>query len=311
MRRACARLLAFGTLGVLSVAWMSQNAAAQMPATTAPAASARSNASAASATPSQPVRLAEKLSPHDPPLIEYLNGLGAMPGEHPLMPALRWARAGLRRMEQIRDYSCTLVKRERIDGELGDYQYIFCKVRHKPFSVYMYFLGPPKMRGQECIYVEGANNGKLWGHTTGLKARAIGTVSLNPRGMIAMRGNKYPITEVGFLHLTRELIAIGENDTQYGECEVQVFHGAKINGRSCICLQAKHPVPRRNFRFHLARIYVDDVYNIPIRYEAYDWPREPGGPPLLTEEYTYLNVKLNQGFTDLDFDPKNPAYSFP
>jgi hypothetical protein len=28
------------------------------------------------------------------------------------------------------------------------------------------------------------------------------------------------------------------------------------------------------------------------------------------EEYTYMNVKVNNGFTDADFDSKNPAYKF-
>ena len=61
-------------------------------------------------------------------------------------------------------------------------------------------------------------------------------------------------------------------------------------------------MPRRNFVFHMARIFVDKELNLPIRYESYDWPKEPGGPPELMEEYTYLNLKLNNGFTDADFD---------
>jgi len=31
---------------------------------------------------------------------------------------------------------------------------------------------------------------------------------------------------------------------------------------------------------------------------------------LLMEEYTYMNVKINNGFTDTDFDPRNTAYKF-
>ncbi len=71
-----------------------------------------------------------------------------------------------------------------------------------------------------------------------------------------------------------------------------------------------HPVPRRNFLFHLARIFVDDELGVPVRYEAYDWPREPGGAPELIEEYTYLDLKLNNGFTEADFDVRNPNYAF-
>jgi Protein of unknown function (DUF1571) len=236
--------------------------------------------------------------------------LTAVPGEHPLMPALRWAHGGLDEMRAIQDYSCTFYKRERIDGELGEYQSMFVKVRHNPFSVYMFFLGPGKLRGQECIYIRGQNDGNLLAHPTGIRKTVVGTVSLDPTGMIAMSGNRYPITDVGVLNLVERLVEIGEKDTQYGECEVQFFQGAKINNRDCTCIQVIHPVPRRNFLFHLARIFVDTELNLPVRYEAYDWPEKQGGPPVLNEEYTYLNLKMNNGFTDADFDTSNPAYQF-
>ena len=69
-------------------------------------------------------------------------------------------------------------------------------------------------------------------------------------------------------------------------------------------------MPRREFRYHIARIFVDDELNLPVHYEAYDWPEKPGGEPILTERYTYLNLKLNNGFTDMDFDVRNPNYGF-
>ena len=50
--------------------------------------------------------------------------------------------------------------------------------------------------------------------------------------------------------------------------------------------------------------------NIPVRYIAYDWPARPGDPPDVFEEYNYLDLKLNVGLTDADFDPHNPAYNF-
>ena len=237
--------------------------------------------------------------------------LSAAPGEHPLEPTLRWAKGVLDEMHKIQDYSCTFVKRERINGELKDPEYAYLKVRHQPFSVYMYFLDPPKLKGREVIYVSGRNKGKLWAHPNGIKRKVIGTISLDPTGRIAMEGNRYPLTDIGFLNLTRRLIEVGNHDTKFGECESRTFPGAKINGRTCTCIQAVHPFPRSTFRYHIARIYVDDELNIPIRYESYWWPQKKGGKPQLLEEYTYLNIKLNNGFTDVDFDPKNPDYSFP
>ena len=159
------------------------------------------------------------------------GGAGQATQEHPLMPALRWARQGLIDINKIHDYSCTLVKRERIDGTLGEHEYIFVKVRHQPFSVYTYFLGPPRVKGQEAIYVEGQNSGNLLAHGNGIKHRLIGTVSLKPTSPLAMSGNRYPITEMGMRRLLERLLEIGTNDVKYGECNVKWIQNAKINQR--------------------------------------------------------------------------------
>jgi hypothetical protein len=232
----------------------------------------------------------------------------AGPNEHPLMPALRWAREGLPAIEKIQDYTATVIKRERIGSKLGEDQYMAIKVRQKPFSVYSVFVSPASERGKEVLYVEGANNGKMWAHGTGLQLKMFGTVSLDPEGNVAMTNQRYPITQIGILNLTRRLADVAAEEVKYGECEVKYFKGAKINDRVCTCIQVVHPVPRKNFLFNVARIFVDDGLNIPIRYEAYDWPKTEGGAPELIEMYTYLNLKLNVGLTDADFDRYNPAY---
>lgn len=230
---------------------------------------------------------------------------------HPLVPAIEIARKGLASIQaNIRDYSSTVVKRERIDGKLGEHEYMFAKIRQQPFSVYLLFLGPDAVKGQEVIYVDGRNDGNMLAHAgSGVRA-LVGTVALKPQSMLAMAGNRYPITELGVENLTKRLVEVADHDKQFGECDVNFYPNAKVNGRVCTCIQVSHPVPRRNFRFHLARVFIDDELTIPIRYEAYDWPQEQGGQPVLMEEYTYMNVKINNGFTDADFDPKNTAYKF-
>lgn len=231
------------------------------------------------------------------------------PNEHPLMPAIRWAHSGQREMEKVADYSAVIYKRERVNGKLGDYNRMFIKIRHKPFSVYLYFLAPDRLKGQEVIYVEGANDGKMIAHGVGIQ-KLLGAVPLDPTGRLAMNGNRYPITEIGLMNLTRRLIEIAEHDAQYGECEVKFIPKATIRDRTATCIQVLHPVPRRNFRFHVARIYVDDEMNIPVRYESWDWPKRPGEKAQLIEEYTYTDIRLNNGFTDEDFDAHNPNYGF-
>jgi hypothetical protein len=236
--------------------------------------------------------------------------LGALTG-HPLEPALDRAYKALKDLNSnVKDYTATLVKRERVDGDLTEYEYMFTKIRHQPFSVYMYFLKPADKVGREVIYVAGKNEGNLVAHEEQGIKKLIGPVSLKPNAPLAMQGNRYPITEVGIMNLTRRLIEVGESDRKYGECDVKHTPNAKVNGRVCTLVQVTHPVPRKNFRYHKALIYIDDELNIPIRFEAYDWPSQEGGQPILLEEYTYVNIKLNAGLTDADFDTRNPKYKF-
>jgi hypothetical protein len=233
-------------------------------------------------------------------------------GQHPLIPALEMAYKTKVYMDaNLKDYSATVVKQERIDGVLGENEYAFVKVRNQPFSVYMYFLAPDKLKGQECMYISGQNQDKMFAHAKpGTLRGAVGTVQISPTSAMAMQGQRYPITELGIYNLTKRLIEVGEHDKQYGECDVKFFDGTKVNGRECTVIQVTHPVPRKSFLFHKALIYLDKEMGIPIRYESYDWPAQAGGPPELLEAYTYMNVKINQGFTDADFDARNPAYKF-
>jgi len=226
--------------------------------------------------------------------------------EHPLLPVLRWAKQNLTRIESLTDYSATLLMRERVDGLVGDYERLSIKIRHKPFSVYASILNSERMRASEVLYVEGQNDNRMWIH----RGPLLSSLSLRPDGSAAMKGRHYPLTDIGLANLVRRLIEIGVQDAGYGECKVQYFPGAKVNGRSSTMLEVMHPQPRRNFRFHLARVFVDDQLVIPLRYESYDWPKTSGGPPELIDEYTFLDLELNRGFSELDFSVANPEYHF-
>src|SRR4029078_7437979 len=68
---------------------------------------------------------------------------------------------------------------------------------------------------------------------------------------------------------------------------------------------------RPEFSFHMARIFIDNELNVPVRYEAYTWPDNPKDQPPLIEEYTSLDFKFTVQFTDVDFDFNTPDYAFP
>ncbi len=244
---------------------------------------------------------------------------GETAAEHPLAPLVKYASERYRYIdEHVQDYTCTLVKRERIGGALSDYEILFMKLRHAkveqgkavtPFSVYVRFLSPAQLRDREALYVEGRNDGKIIARRGGLRMPYV-TAAVDPSGELAMEGNHYPLTEIGFKTMLQRLIEVARDDMHHGECEVKYFPGAKVNGRAATMIQVTHPVRRPYFLYHVARIFVDDELQLPIRYAAYDWPEESGGDPRLIEEYTYLDLKLNVGLADWDFDHRNESYLF-
>jgi len=234
--------------------------------------------------------------------------------DHPLIPVIRWAERERPKIAAVKDYTALLQKQENINGVLHGAQVLEVKVRHEPFSVYTKFRFPQNLSGQQAVYVKGQNDDKLFGHGVGV-LRVFGTQKLEPDSTLAMNGHKYPITEMGILNLVDKLLEVAYKDIEHGECQVIYTEGATIGKddtlRECTEIRVIHPVQRPHFMFHVARIFVDKELNMPIRYESFDWPRRPGETPQLIESYQYLNLKLNVGLTDADFDHKNPAYAFP
>jgi len=259
------------------------------------------------------------------PIVRVTKNIDARPADaikpntrHPLDPALRLAQRGLDHLDKdVVDYTATLVRRERIDGLLKEAEFSKIKVRNPrvdeqgnetPFSIYMGFTKPAVVNGRECIYVEGQNDNKLIAHEAGAIIGRI-TVHLDPDGSMAMKGNRYPIYMAGLRNLIVKLLEKGNRDRQRDECEVKFFKGAKIDGRTCTVMQVVHPEKRDYFDFHKVQIFIDDELQLPIRYASWSWPGADG-KPVLEEEYTYVNLKLNVGLTDMDFSPTNPEYNF-
>jgi hypothetical protein len=242
-----------------------------------------------------------------PPAVQVPFNLAQQPGEHPLMPALRVATKALSHIDSnIQGYTATMVKQERIGGVLGEQEAAFIKVRHQPFGVYMFFLKPNQ--GQECLYIDApdGSKGMLQARGAGFKRR-LGVFELDPEGSLAMKGQKYPIMKLGVRKLTTELIDVATADSKFGECEVHTSQ-CTMQDRPVTMIEVVHPVPRASFRFHKAQVFIDNELQIPVRYAAYLWPAAPGGEPVLEEAYTYLNVKVDNNLTDLDFDRNNPNY---
>jgi hypothetical protein len=217
----------------------------------------------------------------------------------------------------LHDYRATLVKRERINGKLGQEASMQVKIRNRNeqresnpgLSVYLKFLTPESSAGREVIWQESRNKGKLVAHEGGFKNFI--RVSLDPNGRLAMLGNKYPITGIGLINLVEKLIEKGERDKHNQSAKVTISDGHTVGDRPCQLIEVRHPSQEGEIDFHIAQIFIDTERRIPLRYAAYLWPETDDDAPPLEEEYTYLDVETNVGLTDEDFDPDNPNYEYP
>jgi len=238
--------------------------------------------------------------------------------KHPLDDAIAYAGKRTAMMRAgLRGYTAEVEKRERINGkvihEKMEVKVLNRKIRDgkvtTPLSVYLKFLAPKVKKGREVIYVENRNDGKLVAHEAGMLN--VMRANLEPTGRLAMLGNRYPITEIGLENLADKLVERGKADRKWAGIEVEMTTVNGPDDRPCKLIEIRHPRKWPEFDFYLARIYIDEALNVPVRYSAYTWPEKPGGEPVLEEEYIYTSLKLNPGLTDTDFDPDNKAYKFP
>ncbi len=228
------------------------------------------------------------------------------PEKHPLLLALKMASESLAKVENVRDYTATFVKNERIRGELKSAK-MELKLREKPKGVYLKFIEPHA--GREVIYQPDKNGGKLQVHDTGLAA-LVGTLSLDPEGKLAMEENRHPVSQIGLKSMLEMLIDQWLKETRVKDVTVNFYPNARIGNLSCRVIEVSHSRPHSAVVHHMTRLYLNAETGLPVRIQNYDFPATSTAKALLVEDYYYMDVKTNVGLKDIDFDTSNPAYDF-
>jgi hypothetical protein len=249
------------------------------------------------------------------------NDTGALaeePTKHPLAWTLAYASSSSEYIrENVRDYECRLIKRERMDGKLQLHHFVDVKVRCeqridgevvKPMAVFMRFLAPAKVKDRRILFVEGENDGKMSVRKGGISFKNV-TLNIDPASDAAKRESNYPITNIGFDKIMERLIEVAtadiKSDPTAANTVVSHFRNAKINNRVCTHLRVVHPEQGEGVLFHEAELYIDSELRVPIRLVVYGFPESDGAEKPVLEEYSYVDLKLNVGLTDEDFSEDN------
>jgi hypothetical protein len=240
--------------------------------------------------------------PADTPTSPRPTGVAApAAAANPMDEPLRLLAKAKESFAGVRDYSCTLVKRERLEGQMSPDNVIAMKVRNQPFSVYLRWLEPRSLVGQEACYVAGKNEGNMRVKSPGLLG-AVGFVTLAPNDERARKSSRHAITEAGIANLLQRYGDGWETERKWNQTQVRVGE-YEYNKRRCVRVEAIHPAnPDGRFTHSKNVLYFDKETNLPVRTECYDWPRRAGEAGELAEVYSYVNLKLNVGLGDDVFD---------
>ncbi|HWL10646.1 MAG TPA: DUF1571 domain-containing protein, partial [Planctomicrobium sp.] len=224
-----------------------------------------------------------------------LAKVAATPQDHMLRPALDIAQAGLKKLDEVEDYTATFLKTELVGRKVRESR-MTLKLREEPFSVYLKFLNPSA--GREVLYVRGANNNRILVKDVGFASLA-GTVALDPTGSYAMDDNRYPLTDIGLRTLVTKLIETWLNEADLEGMTVTVKSDVPVDSLKCQLVEVTHSQRHAKAKFQTTRLYIDQATGLPVRLQAYDFPssrRDATGA--LAEDYYYSNLQVNVGLAE-------------
>ena len=206
----------------------------------------------------------------------------------------------------VRDYRCTFIKQESVQGTQLPEQVADVRFREEPFSVDMTFtknVGSCK----RALYVAGR-----WADAKGNElalAKPGGAIlrTLVPQikqpihGHRAKQASRRAIDQFGFTESLKLILKYSRKAQAEGKLKLEYVGRGEIGGRPTYVFERHLPYtgdeadyPDRLLVFHL-----DGQYLVPTACYCYADDAEQA----LLGSYLYTDIQLNPGYTDDDFDP--------
>jgi hypothetical protein len=203
---------------------------------------------------------------------------------------------------RIVGYTCRFQKIENIGGKLRKPETMRMIFRKAPFSIYLKWVTEPR-KDQEAIYVDGAHKGKAVVHPPGLLGLLFRKVSIDPRGSLAMKHSRRPVTMAGIGNMISLVTRQCEEAKAKGDLTL-TYEGIRHDGGRPSYVFKRVLPEKKGYPCDVLIIYIDVEYLLCVRTDAYDWGGE------LLSHYFYTDLAVNPGVTDDDFDPDNRAYGY-
>lgn len=210
-------------------------------------------------------------------------------------------QAGAEALAQIRAYTTTLLKNERIDRKLQGVETIQVKFRLAPKAFYMRWVDGP-FKGRQVLF-----NEKLLGENR-LRVReggllGLAAVTIPVDSPIARRGTRHQASELGLHYLLDRLEQDFHRAAPAGHLSRR-NHGIVTDANRRL-YKMESLLPRDQalgYYCHRMVHYTDYLQSLDVKFDIFGWDDQ------LAESYDYQDLVLNPALSDTDFDPKNRSY---
>jgi hypothetical protein len=204
---------------------------------------------------------------------------------------------------RVADYTARFVRQERIGGALRPREEALIKFKRPDWLYLRWTAGPP--RGREILFVGGRDGGRILVHQPGLVS-GLFTLVMAPDHPRVLKESRHPVTDAGIGRLIELILADARRGLERGE--LTLLERDEANGQAPRVRRIEGILPRDPGRGYYAwrvLVSIDLQSGLPVGARLFDWEER------LVADYAYLDLRLNPGLTERDFDPANPDYGFP
>lgn len=208
---------------------------------------------------------------------------------------LQFLEMGLNRYQkEVRGYSCTFRKVERIQGRLRPLEKIEVHFREEPFSVYFHWLEGAGL-ARKVIFVKGENNNNLLAlpilKLLGIRERAVDDPDAKKTG-------RYTIDQFGIYLGAKRTLASMRKAEEHGGLHLE-YKGlvpvSQVGDRVCHMFVRKPYVPLEEEGVNELTIFIDQETWLQVGSVLKDVQGN------LIAEYFFLDIKLNPEYKSNQF----------
>lgn len=218
------------------------------------------------------------------------------------LSALRQASQECERL--VRDYVCTFVKQEQVQGRLRKAQDIRVQCRTEPFSVLMEWL-TNKDKCDRVLYVKGKwlngdGGDQAWADPAGWAIDLLlgpkGGVLQNIHGRMAEATARRTVDQFGFINTFDLLLKYSDMARERGELDLAYLGQSELNGQQTYLFQRRLPYTGEDGRYpeRLLLVHLDRDTRLPIG--VFTWADDEKQE--LLGSYVFKDVELNPGLPD-------------